>query len=99
LRHFGLDQLFVMIAGPTGIIQPKPHPSMLSHILKKLEVEPQESLYVGDMTLDAETARAVGTQLALISTGGHTRKELAAEKPDYLLDRFFDLLEIFKSEV
>jgi 2-phosphoglycolate phosphatase len=99
LQHYRLNQFFSAIAGPTGAIQPKPHTSMLRYILDKLKVKAQESLYVGDMTIDAETARAAGTHLALIATGGHKREELEKENPDYLLNRFADLIQILEPEV
>jgi 2-phosphoglycolate phosphatase len=99
LDHFHLDRFFSAVAGPTRDIQPKPHPSMLRHILGKLNLEAQESLYVGDMTLDAETARNAGTHLALVATGGHKWEELKQETPDYLLNGFADLIKILDPEV
>ena len=99
LHNFGLDQYFAVIAGPTGEIRPKPHNSMLRHIFDRMKVGPKETLYVGDMTLDSHTARNAGTQLALIATGGHKREELESEKPDFLLNRFSDLIEILDPEV
>ena len=99
LRHFSLNQYFGIVAGPTDEIRPKPDPSMLLHILARLGVEAKETLYVGDMTLDSETARNAGTHLALIATGGHSREELEKESPDYLLNRFADLTGILNPEV
>ena len=99
LRHFGLDRYFAVCAGPDVTIRAKPHPSMMEFVLKNLGVTANETLYVGDMTLDAETARNAGVQLALIPTGGHSREELVECDPDYLLDRLTDVVGIIDSEV
>jgi phosphoglycolate phosphatase len=94
LRHFQIDSYFSMCAGPEGEIKTKPHPSMLLHLMESMKVSPYETIYVGDMTLDAETARNAGVRLALIPSGGHELEELRQENPDYLLERFSDLLRV-----
>jgi phosphoglycolate phosphatase-like HAD superfamily hydrolase len=58
-----------------------------------MNVLPQETLYVGDMTLDAETAKNAGVSLALIPTGGHSREELETVKPDYLFSSMKELVK------
>ncbi len=81
-------------AGPNGSIHPKPHPSLLLHVMKSLAASTDETLYVGDMTLDAETAANAHVRFALIPSGGHSREELEKVNPDYLLTDFADLLQI-----
>jgi phosphoglycolate phosphatase len=98
LKHLKIDSFFLVYSGPDGEIKPKPDPSMLKSILKKLYADATVALYVGDMMLDAETARNAGVRFALIATGGHTREELKSVKPDYLLNRLKELVEITKSE-
>ena len=58
----------------------------------RIGVSPQETLYVGDMVLDAETARNAGVQLALVATGGNTYVELEAANPDFLFHDITGLL-------
>jgi phosphoglycolate phosphatase-like HAD superfamily hydrolase len=99
LKHLHLADFFVSIAGPGESIRPKPDPSMLASIMQSLQVGRGECLYVGDMRLDAETARAAGVTVALIPTGGHTREELEMEGPDFLLNRFTDLIGIVEPKI
>ena len=98
LHHLNIAQYFLVCSGPEGEIKPKPDPSMLVSIMKQLYVDATVAVYVGDMMLDAETARNAGVRLALIATGGHTREELASVNPDYLLSRLKELVEITESE-
>lgn len=99
LKHFHLYQYFASCSGPDASIRPKPHPSMVSHVLNILGVTSREALYVGDMTLDAETAKNAGVRFALIASGGHTNEELDASEPDYLLNRLSDLIAIVDAEI
>ena len=99
LEHFDLEKYFDLVAGPNLSIRAKPDPSMMNHVLATLNVRHEDALYVGDMTLDAETAQNAGMKLALIPTGGHTREELEACGPDYLLNRISDLIRIVDAEV
>jgi phosphoglycolate phosphatase len=85
LRHLGIDAFFVDCVGPEIVGKPKPDPAMLNYLLQRLQKSPGETLYVGDMILDAETARNAGVRLALVSTGGNSYEELMSLHPDYLL--------------
>ena len=91
LKRLQIDHFFSQYSGPGGEMQPKPDPSMLSTLMDKFRVTAAETLYVGDMPLDAETARNAGVRVALIPGGGGTFEELKAANPDYLLERFSDL--------
>jgi len=94
LKYLQIDEYFCCCSGSEGQIQPKPHPSMLQQMMRDMGVSPHETLYVGDMTLDSETAKNARVRLALIPTGGHSKKELQEIRPDYLLERLGDLVEV-----
>jgi phosphoglycolate phosphatase len=96
LKHLEIEEYFCCCSGPEGQIQPKPHPSMLQDMMRKMGVTETETLYVGDMTLDSETAKNAGVRLALIATGGHSKEELREIQPDYLLERLGDLVEVIE---
>jgi phosphoglycolate phosphatase-like HAD superfamily hydrolase len=68
---------------------------MLNAVMIALQVRPRETLYVGDMILDAETARNAGVALALIATGGNTFEELEQVQPEYLYPDITGLLSLF----
>ena len=96
LKRLQIDEYFCCCSGPEGQVQPKPHPSMLQDMMRKMGVSEKETLYVGDMTLDSETAKNAGVRLALIATGGHSKEELQEIQPDYLLKSLDDLVEIIE---
>ena len=94
LRHLQVKHFFIDCSGPDGTIRPKPDPSMLDALMQTMQVTEEETVYVGDMPLDAETALNAGVRLALIPSGGFTAEELARVHPDYLLKSISELERI-----
>jgi 2-phosphoglycolate phosphatase len=92
LENFDLNPYFEACYGPDISKQPKPHPAMLEGLMNELHADKSETLYVGDMLIDVETARNAGVALALIATGGNSSDELHSMNADYFLDSFGSLL-------
>ncbi|MCI0446246.1 HAD-IA family hydrolase [bacterium] len=91
LENFELNPFFEACYGPDVVKQPKPHPAMLEGLMKELSADKKETLYVGDMVIDVETARTAGVSVALIATGGNRSDELRSMNPDYFLNSFASL--------
>ena len=70
LRHFGLDRHFRLVIGGDSLPTRKPDPAPLLAALRGLGTGP--ALFVGDSEVDAETAKAAATPLALYSGGYRT---------------------------
>ena len=95
LAGFGLAELFTFIGGPDLGFPEKPDPAMVRAALQSMRSSPAETLYVGDMTVDVETARAAGLAIAVVPLGSSTREELEALRPDHLLPGLADVLGLF----
>lgn len=67
-----------LIIGGEDVQTPKPSPEGVFIALKNLQTEKTDVLYVGDSTVDAETARAAEIDFAGVLHGTTTREELAA---------------------
>lgn len=76
LENFGISKHFMLIYGSFEVQNLKPNPEMLIKILDELKVQRRDALYVGDMLLDAETAKNAKIDCILISTGGNKFNEL-----------------------
>ncbi len=85
VSYLGLTNRFDLVLGPEDVEAPKPHPAMLLHALKIFGVPKKQSLYVGDMTIDIETARAAEVKVWIVATGSHDTETLKAANPDRLL--------------
>ncbi len=97
LDHFELLPIVDACLGPEDVPHPKPAPDMLLAALRQLDVSPAEALYVGDMTVDIETARAAGVAVVVVPTGSDSRSALEAARPDRLLRDLTELAHLLKT--
>jgi phosphoglycolate phosphatase len=91
LAHLGLIPPLAAVLGPGDAIPAKPDAVMLLAVLAQLDVEPGEALYVGDMTIDVETARNAGVHVWVLPTGSCSRAQLAAASPDRIFNSMDEL--------
>jgi 2-phosphoglycolate phosphatase len=91
LDHLRIRDHFAAVLGPEDVDRIKPAPDMLVQALHRLQVSKDESLYVGDMSVDILTARAAGVTVWVVPTGSENREVLEAARPDRL---FSDLGEL-----
>ena len=92
LERAGLAKgLFDIVVGANTIKKEKPHPDVFRHALSKLNVEPDETLFVGDhVDNDYRGAKAVGIHALLIE------REHRSPDNTFDLERVRSLQEIFK---
>jgi phosphoglycolate phosphatase len=67
---------------------------MLLEGLRRLKVSAEESVYVGDMVVDVETAKAAGVAVWLVPGGATGIDSAANAGPDRVLKGFGELLEL-----
>ncbi len=67
-----------IIVGGEDVRTPKPSPEGLLFALEHLKADATDTLYIGDSTVDAETAQAAGVDFAGVLHGMTTKEELAA---------------------
>nr|WP_300811926.1 HAD-IA family hydrolase [uncultured Bacteroides sp.] len=75
-QHFA-DNFMDIIVGGEDVQAAKPSPEGLLHAINRLNADKRQVLYIGDSTVDAETARAAGVDFAGITHGVTTAEELA----------------------
>jgi len=84
-------ELFDIVVGANTIKKEKPHPDVFRYALSKLNVEPDEALFVGDhVDNDYRGARAVGIHAILIEREDRSTDDTSD------LERVRNLEEIFK---
>jgi len=94
LRRVGWDPIFdvVVCSGDTPHL--KPHPAPLLRALECLRVQPVDAVYVGDTVEDVRMGKNAGTVTAAVTGGFSSRETLCDERPDVLLDRLQQLVDL-----
>jgi pyrophosphatase PpaX len=92
----GLDAHVEALVCAEHVQRGKPDPEAVHLALGLLGLEGRagEVVFVGDSPFDLRAGRAAGTRTAAVCWGACSREMLLAETPDYVLDRFPDLLEL-----
>jgi phosphoglycolate phosphatase len=93
LDYLDVAKYLKIVLGPEDVARPKPAPDMLLAALGRLNVRAAEALYVGDMTVDVETARAAGVMVWVVATGSDEPDALARAKPDRMLQGLAELAD------
>ena len=81
LKHLGIASYFDYVLCADKLTFRKPHPLILNTIIRKLKLNKQDTLYVGDMALDAETGRRAGIKTIIVLGGSSSIKEIKKENP------------------
>jgi len=72
---------------------------MLLKLIEETNVKPQDTVFVGDMTIDILTGKNAGVDTIVVPTGSSTRTELVESKPSYLCDSLFDVIKLLDSGI
>lgn len=94
VSYLGIGSYLDAVLGPEDVPHPKPAPDMLRAGLAKLRVAAEQTLYVGDMTVDIQTARAAGVSVWVVPTGSDEIETLRQAHPDRLLRDLGELRDI-----
>ena len=84
-QHFPKD-FFDIIIGGEDVKQAKPDPQGIKKALRRLHRRKSETLYIGDSTVDAETAQAAKVDFVGVLDGMTTREELMVYPHRQILD-------------
>ena len=96
LQSLGIASRIEVVVGPEDAAQPKPAPDMLLVALARLKAHKDAALYVGDMTVDIQTARAAGVRVWVVPSGSDTRAALEEARPDRLLRDLTELANLLE---
>jgi phosphoglycolate phosphatase len=85
IQGLGLTGKFQRVVGGDEAPR-KPDPGALLSLCEELRSSPEETLFIGDSTIDVATGRAAGVPVCAVTWGFGPRPALTAARPDYLCD-------------
>jgi phosphoglycolate phosphatase len=93
LQHFDIAVHFCQIQGSDGIPF-KPDPAVINIVMNDQGWNSRETLMVGDTDNDIQAAQRADIRTCGVTYGSLTRDQMIALHPDFLIDRFPELLQI-----
>ncbi len=97
LAQHGLSAFFDLVVSGNTFPTRKPDPSGVLHVIDKLGVTAEQTLFVGDSSIDVSTARNAGVSVYLFSHGYNLGQSVSAAGADRVLDNFDQLRSLFTS--
>ncbi|CAH1851681.1 HAD family hydrolase [Convivina praedatoris] len=92
LHTLGIAEYFQDILGSDMVTAFKPAPDGVLAILEKWQLNPEESIMIGDAIFDLQMGKAAQVHTCGVTWGAHDVASLQAENPDYLIQVTTDLL-------
>jgi len=95
IRHLGIKQYFDYVLCADKLGCGKPSPEILHAVMRKLDVTAGQTIYVGDMAIDAQTGRNAGVKTVIVTGGSSTLSEIRKERPWRIIPGIASLAELF----
>jgi phosphoglycolate phosphatase len=95
LQKLGVRDVFQSMIGADTLPVRKPDPEPLREAARRAGGHPDHCVLIGDSDTDRNTARAAGVPSVLV-TFGPAGGDMAALKPEALLDDFADLPDVVR---
>lgn len=89
-----IDDMNIIVAGDT-LPKKKPDPLPLLHAASVMEIDPKQSLMIGDSESDVKAARAADFQIVCVSYGYNHGKDIRDTNPDAVVDSLAELSQLF----
>lgn len=87
-------ELLDVVFGEREGIKRKPSPDSVNEVVKLLNTEKVNCLYVGDSDVDVKTAHNAGIKCIACTWGFRSRNVLEKENPEYIIDSVTEILKI-----
>ncbi len=94
MQHYFPTIHFSAIYGQRPGIPTKPNPTIVFDILKETASVKEQTLYVGDTSVDIQTAKNAGLKSIGVLWGFRSREELLTAGADDVIDHPDDLLKL-----
>ncbi len=99
LKNTGIEKYFDRILFGNQVKNQKPHPEILLKILKSLEIDKENAVFIGDMNIDVATGKSAGVDTIVVPTGSSTIEELIAANPSKICSSLFEILEMVEKDL
>lgn len=86
LQTLKIDTYFKDLIGSDKVSHYKPHPEGILKLINLYQLNPDETVMIGDTIFDLQMARAAGVHSCGVTWGSHSKEKLQEEKSTFLVD-------------
>jgi phosphoglycolate phosphatase len=94
LKHLKISDLFDYVLCADQSRYRKPHPEMLNKIVRRFALKKSQTLYVGDMVIDAQAGKRAKIDTVIVTSGSSSKLEIKKEKPTRIISAIRRLPEL-----
>lgn len=95
--YFGLKKYFDIVMGRQDGIAHKPSPEPLLKICNDLNINIVDTIIIGDTELDIQCGKNAGSSTCAVTYGYRSKDLIENERPDFIIDRFEEILSLDKN--
>jgi phosphoglycolate phosphatase len=99
LRREKIEHFFDVIIGGENVSKNKPDPEGLHLALEKLESTPEETVYIGDSQVDAETSKRGGIKFVAVLSGVTVRHQFESYNVWSFMNDLSELPELLSNSI
>jgi len=99
LKHYQLDKYFQIIMGGDSLDRKKPDPAPLYYVIEELDVDSDETLFIGDTANDIKAAKNANIDSCAVTYGMRSQEWLEQYQPDYFLNEFEEVLKLVNKNI
>ncbi|KKQ95198.1 MAG: HAD-superfamily hydrolase, subfamily IA [candidate division CPR2 bacterium GW2011_GWC1_39_9] len=92
-----LNHPFDYILTPEMTKLHKPNPEPLLELCARFRVAPSEAIFIGDTKHDIECGKRAGVATGAVTWGYYEKKDLKKYKPDYIIEKPSEILNIIEA--
>ncbi|MBN1215318.1 MAG: HAD family hydrolase [Candidatus Lokiarchaeota archaeon] len=95
LERYNLKKYFKTLVGFNEVSQVKPNPEGIIKIMKTWNLDPDEVIFIGDMTTDIQAGKAAEVTMICVASGLAKKIDLEKHKPNFLVNNTEELKQLF----
>jgi pyrophosphatase PpaX len=94
LSHFSILELFDVVVTGYEVKRHKPAPDIVIEAAKRLGVNADQCVVVGDSPVDVQAGRRAGSCTIAVASDAKFKKQLESAKPTFVIEQLGDILSI-----
>lgn len=98
LRKMEIHQFFDTVVSRNDVKALKPNSEGIGLALKRLQVQREGALFIGDSLDDIHAAREAGLGVIIILGGENPKPDLLSANPDFLIQAYAELISFLEEE-